>query len=395
MKRIALSGWLVVLGVVFSQCRAEVGPQVSRKSVKIVIMPNGGGDPKITPVLLRNLLSEKRFTADVTDKKVKPEDWFQDHKDTHHVIEIIGQHLSVYTAGKSSVEIHGIDHTGNNAELVRSIDRYLTLPRMIEARLERMPEQSHFLEGYRLLSAKKYTEARDKFLDEKKRDATNPDLIYNLALCYRRLGDPRQQQEVEKGLYYDGDHTALWNLKALLKLDNDEADEAIAILEKITKQEQEEPIFLWNLALAYANNGELKKAQECYAKIQSTHTEWATEAKREAEELRKRIEIKEATIKSQKEIISSNETKLQVTNATINDQNKQLAQVGTSFNIIWWILIGTALVTLGYLTFSGKLGKLFSSATSTPERVGYLVQFSLALLGILGTALIELIKSGK
>jgi tetratricopeptide (TPR) repeat protein len=202
----------------------------------------------------------------------------------------------------------------------------------------------------------------------------NADLYYNLALCYHRMGKANEEEKtVDIGRKIDPEHTGLKNLLGLSALDKGNTDEAIEVLADLP----DEPIFQWNLALAYARKGDLKKSQEYYKRIVTGQVDvgWSNEAARRIDELNKKIKEQDETIENHEKLIRERSSGLRI--------------VGWS-SLVAAVLL---LVGTGYYMVSKRLTPLLRSIPGDQkEKLAFFGPIIVAIITLAGNVLVAVIK---
>lgn len=364
---------------------ADGVPVDDRSLVKIVIITADKASVASGPVL-RNKLRAERFAVTMGDTKADPLGLLQ-NKETSHIIELRDKIASVYTRNAPQPRVRNIEEA-DVSQLHKKIQRYLTSPDVINMRLAQMSEQTHFAKGYRFAAEDKYELALAEFLQEMRVNSKNADLYYNLAWCYRRMGKPKEESEtVNKGRALDPEHSGLKNPRALMALDGGDADGAIEILSDLP----DEPLFQWNLALAYARKGDLKKAQQYYKRIVEGQVDpaWTSEAEQRIVKLNEEIAAKDKMIQAQGETIQRKE-------ATIGEKQTTIESQGAGLRIVGWSsLIATiVLVAVGaYYAFTRKLRPLLNAIPGSPsEKLAFFGPILVAVITLVGNVLVVAIK---
>jgi len=353
-------------------------PTDNRSAVKIVIIPMDAPSTTRGPIL-KSKLNAERFNASLANANADALTTLQG-ENISHVIELRDKIAFVYTKKVPPPLIRSLE-ANDAAQLDARIARYLTSPDIINARVEHLPDQSHFRKGYTYAAEEKYDLALAEFLQEMQSTSKNADLYYNLALCYHRMGKAKEEEKtVDIGRKIDPEHTGLKNLLGLIALDKGNTDEAIAILSDLP----DEPIFQWNLALAYARQGDLKKSQEYYKRIVTGQVDvgWSNEAERRIDDLNRKIKEKDETIENNQKLIGEKQTK-------IESRSSGLRIVGWS-SLVTTVLL---LVVTGYYMLSRRLTPLLRSIPGDQkEKLAFFGSIIVAIITLAGNVLVAVIK---
>src|SRR5262249_55196663 len=142
------------------------------------------------PAIIQGKLREERFTVHLASDEIDVEERFKRDKKLNHVIEVFTKRVFIYTRTRAGMQAQGIQDDNTN-RLETKMSRYLTSPAIIDLRAEQLPADSHFSKGYRLAAEKNFKQAAAEFVAERKVSPDNPDVYYNLGICYRRLDDAK------------------------------------------------------------------------------------------------------------------------------------------------------------------------------------------------------------
>jgi tetratricopeptide (TPR) repeat protein len=345
--------------------QAEVPASDNRSAVYIVIIPTDAASLN-SGATLKNKLKEARFKASLEQVNAEPETALQSN-DVNHVIELRATAAFVYTKNTPQPVIHSLEDS-DAAQLAKKLVRYLTSPDMINLRIRYSPTSSHFNKGYRYLTEGDYQQALTEFLQQERSEPNNADLYYDIALCYSRMGKIKEEEEaIANGRKTNPEHTGLKNLLGLIALDRGKTDDAIVILSELP----DEPVFQWNLALAYASKGDLKKAQEYYRRIVKGQVDvgLSIEADRRIKELSDELKKKDHAIEQ---------------------KSRGLSIVG------WSSMAAVAMLVLlsGFYLVSVKgLTTLVKSIPGKPsDKLAFFGSIIVAMVTLAGNVLVALIK---
>jgi tetratricopeptide (TPR) repeat protein len=208
-------------------------------------------------------------TIDPSDQNVGQ--FLETHPDVYHVIAGLsadrqtGAKAHVYTQGQERPSTFRAEST---RILVSRIRTHLKSRKVVNRRAEQ-PSKDSFVEhinlGLQCLDKKQLHKAITEFEKAAKIKSKRPLPYYNMALCYKQLGDQENRAAmVTKGLEFGPTNDELLNERALLYMMERDFLQAE---ETLREADQDNPTIQFNLAYSYRQLGYQDKEKDAMHKV--------------------------------------------------------------------------------------------------------------------------------
>jgi tetratricopeptide (TPR) repeat protein len=305
---------LFALSMISQVCLASGRPYEVRRRLEVIILVGPSETPEVSRIirLLSDALQERSLaTVRKTDEDAGAY-LVRNPKVSHVIAGVLSEEGKlrawVYTQGVESRR----EFRASSADNLKSaIVEYLGSREMQMARINVRPKSGDDFSGRidRGLvfvhaaerpdratadSAADYRRALAEFKGALAIEPRSAITHYNLAYCYKRIGDQAKYRDhVKLGLECDPENTALKNEKALIAIADGKPDEGIPILRGLP---QDSPLYQLNLAWAYAQTGRPERAKEILKSIwmqdaDPSLVEVADHRLRDLEEKEKKLQV--------------------------------------------------------------------------------------------------------